>query len=193
MTIWLTSDTHFNHKNICGPELTQWGTGFRNFGSLEQMNNIIINNINTFVKEDDILYHLGDFAFGDKKKIPELRSRIACRDIRFIYGNHDERIRENEEYQRLFTWCKDYYEFFHQGLLISLMHYPLGSWNGIGKGGINCHGHCHNKYERTIGRQIDVGVDAQDFQPVNLDELVRKMRKIDPILVDHHDANSNLY
>ena len=62
--VWVTSDTHFNHANIikyCN----------RPFSSVEEMNETIIANWNKVVSEDDMVYHLGDFALGDKSLIPD--------------------------------------------------------------------------------------------------------------------------
>lgn len=56
MNIFVTSDTHFNHKNIikyCN----------RPFKDVEEMNEAIINNWNNLVTNDDVIYHLGDFGF----------------------------------------------------------------------------------------------------------------------------------
>lgn len=69
--IWFTSDTHFGHTNIieyCN----------RPFSCIEEMNGKIINNINSKVKHNDILYHLGDFSFRNHKSY---RERINCRQI----------------------------------------------------------------------------------------------------------------
>lgn len=187
---WFSSDFHFNHKNICGPTLTDWDGGYRNFSSLEEMNNTIIDNLNKYIYPSDTLYFLGDFAFGDKSKIPSLRERINCKDIRFIRGNHDHPI---NKVPHLFTWVRDYHEYFVGKTLITMMHYPLGSWNGIGKGAINLHGHSHGHYVNTIGRQLDVGVDNLNFLPISLDDLIKYMEEIEPVLVDHHDSQSNLY
>ena len=79
--IWVTSDTHFNHANIikyCN----------RPFSSVEEMNETIIANWNKVVSERDIVYHLGDFALGDKSLIPNILRRLnGC--IKVIMGNHD--------------------------------------------------------------------------------------------------------
>ena len=62
--IFITSDTHYGHTNIC------WGVSkykdvegsfqsLRLFNSLEEMNNTIVDNINNIVGEDDILISVG--------------------------------------------------------------------------------------------------------------------------------------
>ena len=81
MKTFIVSDTHFNHKNIinlCN----------RPFSSVEEMNESIIKNWNSVVSKDDIVYHLGDFGFGNKTVISNFVSRLNGR-IRLIKGNHD--------------------------------------------------------------------------------------------------------
>lgn len=63
------ADTHFNHANIiryCK----------RPFSNVEEMNNVLIENINSKVGEADILWHLGDWGFGRCEGIRELRGKI---------------------------------------------------------------------------------------------------------------------
>lgn len=67
MNIWFTSDTHFAHKNIAGPKVSNWTSEYRNFNSVHEINMGITNCINKYVKEDDIIYHLIDCSFGDKQ------------------------------------------------------------------------------------------------------------------------------
>ena len=74
MNIWFTSDTHANHAGITGPELSKWKSGYRTFKTVQEMNECLIETINKYVKEDDILYHLGDFSFGSPQKMHEFRN-----------------------------------------------------------------------------------------------------------------------
>ena len=64
MNIWFTSDSHYGHTNIAGPKVSRWQRGYRDFNSVWEMNKSLIDGINKYVKEDDILYHLGDWSFG---------------------------------------------------------------------------------------------------------------------------------
>ena len=65
MKLYVTSDTHFNHKNII--EYCD-----RPFKDIYEMNETIINNWNQVVKEEDIIYHLGDYGFGKKENLQEI-------------------------------------------------------------------------------------------------------------------------
>ena len=114
--IWFTSDTHYNHKNICRG-VTAWRTAddkipidqTRDFKDLGHMNDTIVNNINSVVGQDDILIHLGDWSFGGFDSIKEFRDRIICQNIYLAYGNHDHHIEKNKnDIQSLFTQTFQY-------------------------------------------------------------------------------------
>ena len=96
--LFFTSDTHFNHSNICRAT-TRWSEAnnlTRDYKSLDHMNDTLVNNINEKVGEDDILVHLGDWSFGGFESISEFRNRILCENIYLTYGNHDHHIRRNK-------------------------------------------------------------------------------------------------
>lgn len=96
--IWFTSDTHHSHKNIC-IGVSDWDDkekSCRNFQTLEEMNKLIVNNINKYVKADDILYHLGDWSFGGIHNIWEFRKQINCKNIYLVPGNHDHHIKNDK-------------------------------------------------------------------------------------------------
>jgi len=174
---------------MCGPSLSKWNGGHRNFSSLKEMNDTIINNINSMVQKEDTLYHLGDFAMGNRKEIPELRSRINCKNIILVLGNHDEQLQK--QFSSLFTQLVPYLELRINKTLVTMMHYPIASWNEIGRGSINLHGHSHGNY-KAIGRQYDVGMDCNNLMPLNLPELIAKIITTTPIKSsDHHGAHTN--
>ena len=78
---YIISDTHFNHKNIidyCN----------RPFCSVEDMDNKLIKNWNSVITKRDIVWHLGDFGFGNKQQIQRLREQLNGK-IYLITGNHD--------------------------------------------------------------------------------------------------------
>jgi calcineurin-like phosphoesterase family protein len=45
----------------------------------------------------------------------------------------------------------------------------------MGRGAINLHGHSHGTL-KSLAHQFDVGVDARDFRPVRLAEIIGKTR-----------------
>lgn len=60
------------------------------------MTEALIANINKVVGQDDTLWHLGDWSFGGIESIWKFRSRIICKNIHLVYGNHDEHIEANK-------------------------------------------------------------------------------------------------
>ena len=188
--IWFSSDWHGYHKNIAGKNVSKWKSGYRNFNSVTDMNDTIINNINKYVKYDDIIYFLGDFAFADAKKIKDLRHRINCQIIHFFYGNHDEDIRESEELQQLFTCVKDVDFITINGQNYFLSHYSHRVWPASHRGTIHLYGHSHDSIP-DFGKSMDVGIDVAyrllgEYRPFSITEINDIMTKKEISELDHH-------
>lgn len=97
--IFFSSDFHYNHKNIVRG-CTNWEIGnngqrCRNFNTLEEHDQTLLNNINNTIKENDTLYFLGDFCFNGVDNIWNFRKQIKCKNIHLIFGNHDHHIVNN--------------------------------------------------------------------------------------------------
>jgi calcineurin-like phosphoesterase family protein len=198
-TVWITSDTHYHHKNICRG-VTNWRTqegdipvsSTRDFKDLDEMNSTIVNNINSKVGPNDTLIHLGDVAFGGYERIGQFLDRLVCKDIHLVLGNHDQNIIKNkEDIQSRFLSIQNYLEANICGVDFVLFHYPLQSWNNLNKGVIHLHGHSHlsaqNKWGN--GKRLDVGMDGNNMHPYKLSEIVHMMdrREIKSEMnLDHH-------
>lgn len=186
--VWITSDTHYSHKNICRGA-TNWRkpdgsipeAQTRDFGTIEKMNSAIVNNINSCVGQDDILIHLGDWSFGGFENIEEFHSRLVCKNIHLILGNHDHHIdRNRDNIQKLFLSVSWFQQFDYMGETLECMHYPISSWNGLRKGRIHLHGHCHlpNNLKISNGRRMDIGMDGNvDFEPYDLHDVIKMLKK----------------
>ncbi len=199
--VWITSDTHYSHKNICRG-VTNWRlpngdipeVQTRPFDTVEKMNSAIVNNINECVGQDDVLIHLGDWSFGGFETIEEFYNRLMCKNIHLVLGNHDHHIdRNRNDIQELFLSVSWFQQFEYQGETLECCHYPISSWNGLRKGRIHFHGHCHLPYNKKVtnGRRIDIGMDGSiGMMPYDLKELIKVMKKL-PIgsemgPLDHH-------
>jgi calcineurin-like phosphoesterase family protein len=205
--LWFTSDTHYNHANICSATTKWTGTvTCREFASLEQMNSHLIANINEVVEQDDILFHLGDWSFGGFESIQKFRDSIFCKNIHIITGNHDHHIENNKNNcQSLFSSVNKYLDLtvkwnvgtpFMGEQKFALMHFPIASWNDMAKGAIHLHGHVHFPANKRIGRgkMMDVGVDGNDLYPIGLGKVLPLMN-LQPIKsmfeFDHHEIVEN--
>lgn len=186
MNIWITSDTHYGHRNISSKSVSTWKTGYRHFNSLQEMNNTLISNINACVKEDDILYHLGDFAFGGHKSVIEFRNSLVCKNIHLILGNHDEEIEDDLELQSLFTSVAHTHTGYIGKQRFHLAHYSHRVWPKSHRGAIHLYGHSHGSIP-DLGKSMDVGVDThKDFRPYHINEIFSIMSKKEIHKVDHH-------
>ena len=199
--IWITSDTHYGHKNICRG-VTDWRLPdgsipvdqTRDFESIELMNSVIINNINEVVGQDDILIHLGDWSFGGFENIRKFWNQIVCKNVHLVLGNHDHHIEKNrDDIRDLFETVNHYVELTVGNNKFALMHYPLSSWNGMNKGVLHLHGHVHLPNEKKFGkgRKMDVGIDgSEDFRPYNLIRevvpILKKREIMSDMEFDHH-------
>jgi len=197
--VWITSDTHYSHKNICRG-VTNWRTkdgkipieSTRDFNTIEDMNSVIVDNINSKIGPDDTLIHLGDFSFGGFDKIGQFLDRLVCKNIHLVLGNHDHHIKNNRENTHdRFLSIQNYLEVNIGGANFVLSHYPLCSWNQLSKGAIQLHGHVHLPTNKKWGngKRLDVGVDGNNYQPYKLTEIVHMMDRREvrsEIVNDHH-------
>lgn len=173
--------THYAHTNICrGVSKWDWKSdpsSVRNFDTLSQMNDKIVNNINAVVGHDDTLIHVGDWSFGGIEKIPEFRSRITCQNIILIMGNHDHHIKKNRNNLKdLFIHTSKMEEIEIGKRLFIFCHFPVESWMDMKKGTYMIHGHLHNGGEKRFGngRKMDIGIDGHpEFRPYHIDEIIK--------------------
>jgi calcineurin-like phosphoesterase family protein len=207
--LWFTSDTHFNHANICSATTTwnkESGNNFRIFNSLDTMNDRLVAGINASVGQDDILFHLGDWSFGGFDSIRQFRDRLVCKNIHLILGNHDQHIARNkDDVQDIFASVHNVLDLvvkwnvgtpLQDEAKFMLMHFPIASWDNLARGVIHLHGHVHLPPNRRIGpgKMMDVGVDGNGLNPIILNDVLTLMKN-QPIKSmmpnDHHEIVEN--
>ena len=202
--IWITSDSHYNHTNICRG-VTGWKmpdgsipiNQTRDFPTLEKMNDAIVNGINGVVGQDDILIHGGDWSLGGFESIREFMDRLICKNIYLYHGNHDHHQKKNKHgIRELFLLVdKSEDELFIDKKHIHIQHYPLQSWNDMKRGTIHLHGHSHFTGDDRLGKgkKMDIGMDGHpEFRPYNLRTEVFPLMDKRPVtseydtVLDHH-------
>ncbi|ALS22098.1 metallophosphoesterase [Paenibacillus naphthalenovorans] len=166
MEVWFTADTHFGHKNIIAYEN-------RPFNSVEEMDEELIDNWNSYVEPYDLIFHLGDVFFYNSKKQQEMIPRLNGRKI-LIRGNHDEGYSDSKFHQLGFD-VHNYYIF--DKFLLS--HYPQQEealWELILQTDIigNVHGHVHSRIQ-GLDQNIYkcVSVELGQYRPFHIDEIYR--------------------
>lgn len=147
--IWITSDLHFFHKGILG-----FCAETRPFEDVNDMIVKLMAEWNSKVKENDIIFHLGDFSFRGKEATQKLLNGLNG-NIVFIYGNHDKVLRQSLDVDGY-----DYLEVRIDGHKVCMSHFPMLSWNQQGRGSLMLHGHCHGSLPEQEGRILDVGYDS---------------------------------
>lgn len=140
------------------------------------MNEFMIDQWNSVVTKNDIVYHVGDFGFGDDSMLTVIYRRLNGREKHLIRGNHDRSRKgcvaqgwNSVQSQARYTTA--------QGYNVLLQHRP---WqDDVPPPGVQLivHGHIHNHAARRGHINLNVSVEAVNYVPVNLDEAVlRHMR-----------------
>lgn len=166
--IYIYSDTHFGHDKIRQYEE-------RPFGSIEEMDKVLIQNWNKEVHKRGEVYFLGDFSFYPFDKTKEIFDRLNGRK-HLIMGNHD-RAHTRTWWKRIgFDIVINNPIIFYKEKLI-LSHEPIKAFE-LPNYWINIHGHIHTKkldsWIYPIRRYINISADATDFKPVKLSTLLER-------------------
>jgi calcineurin-like phosphoesterase family protein len=163
MAIFFTSDTHFGDHRVLNIRP-------RPFSSTAEMNDSLVARWNSRATKDDEIWHLGDFASTlnvAQSVLPRLNGRKHL-----VVGNKDK----PEICALGWSSVQFYAELTLDGIMLVLCHYPFRTWNGMHRGALNLHGHSHGRL-KPLARQFDVGVDAREFRPVLVPELLSSPRK----------------
>jgi calcineurin-like phosphoesterase family protein len=122
---------------------------------------------NAAVAPEDEIWHLGDVARKPGDVAGLLQRLHGTKHL--IRGNNDPPATLEAP-----GWASvgDYAELEVDGHQLVLCHYPFRTWNGQHRGALNLHGHSHGRL-KPMPRQHDVGVDARQWRPVTLAEILR--------------------
>ncbi len=163
--IWLTEGHHYFHKNII--KYTN-----RPFNSTHQMNKVMTERWNERVQPEDTVYHLGDLALGNRKKLVSLRERLNGK-ILIVRGNHDRSTTSLRD-SGFIVIPKGYHVI--GGIKFRLTH-DYGS-NPRKRYIYTLHGHSHpvlpiEEYEGVDYRRksINVGVDYWNYYPLSIEHI----------------------
>lgn len=156
--VWFISDTHFGHDSIRGHCRPQ-------FASVGEMDDCMITNWRETVGRDDLVYHLGDFAWSTAKAI-EVRPKLTG-TIRLVVGNHDDipGLVAANLFQRVNMWRI----FEEYGFMAS--HLPMRPQNFRYGVHANVHGHLHGNGRDLDIFHRDVSVEVVDYRPVSAEVL----------------------
>ncbi len=172
--VFFTADTHFGHKNILLYEDRPWG-------NLEDMKVGLINNWNSVVGKDDLIWVLGDFSFRGFEETKEIFDSLNGVK-RIILGNHDRKV---DHYRRMGWDFVSKYPVLYQKIYM-LSHQPLYMNKHMPM--INVHGHLHSK-TMAGDMHFNVGVECHNYTPV----CITRLPKLDlPEFETPHDEIDKL-
>ncbi len=160
MKTFFTADQHFGHFNIikyCN----------RPFRISSEMDNTIINNHNEVVTDKDIVIHVGDFTLAKNELARFYVSQLNGKHI-FLTGSHDYWLGKKHHLHILERTVEKQH--------IVACHYCLRTWPRSHYNSWHVFGHSHGNLE-PIGKSWDVGVDNNNFYPVEFSQLKDIMDK----------------
>ena len=174
--LFLTSDEHYGHRNILRYQN-------RPFTSVQEMDETLIANHNTVVKEDDVVIHIGDFSFGKAENFKKVASQLKGTHF-FMDGSHDISLREffkdpnhyGGPEGRLFLLPK-LFEFTFNGEKVVLCHYAMEKWWASHYGTHHFFGHSHGRSDKVAPNSRDIGVDTTNYFPITIEQAIATCQK----------------
>jgi calcineurin-like phosphoesterase family protein len=137
----------------------------------------MVERWNEKVGKGDIVYHLGDFWFGNAQtayNAMKIWSRLNGQK-QLICGNHDGKIVKSLPW----VWVGDYKRIKFDRQAVILFHFSIRAWHHREKGSWHLYGHSHgNLAVPEPQKAFDVGVDCNNFAPVSWDEVQQRMEMI---------------
>ena len=160
MAVYIISDMHFDDKFILSYEN-------RPFDTVDEMNQTILENWNTTVKEEDVVYVLGDV--GSETYISRLNG------IKYLVkGNHDTKA--NEEYRK----C-GFKEVYDLPVILEdfwiLSHEPMYVNSNMPYANLFGHVHANPIYRSVSPQSFCVSVERIGYKPVLLSEIKRQIQE----------------
>lgn len=122
------------------------------------------------------------------------RARIRCRNIVLVLGNHDPQTMNGTVRPEFATLFREVQSLLRVKVpvagspqLIILCHYAMKVWDRAHYGTWHLYGHSHGSLpDDPAARSWDVGVDANGYAPISVDEVAAIMAKKSFKPVDSH-------
>jgi len=161
-SVFFSADCHFDHANIikyCR----------RPFKNITLMNKKIVQNWNKAVKPDDLVYHVGDFAYKGQVNARFWEKQLNGQIVH-IRGNHDKNngVKTLIDKCMMFFGGKDVFVQHHPPTIVPFCDFCI------------C-GHVHDKWKYKMMDNvvvINVGVDVWNFTPVKMENILKFYNKI---------------
>lgn len=167
--IWVASDHHFQHNNILTFTSSVHGELLRpGFSSIEDHDQHIIDVHNSLVREDDLVYFLGDVTWKTNSRSWEILNSLKGRK-RLVLGNHDDANFLHPFFEKTYLW-----KYFPEYNTIA-SHVPISKEDLRGKN--NIHGHLHEKTVKNVAgadfQYYNVSMERTGYRPLELDKVLK--------------------
>jgi len=169
------------------------------------MNKEMMKRWNSVVSDEDTVYYIGDFSM--RFEVAQIWAPALRGTKILVHGNHDKTWIGRKDFQEyvqkyknlgfleIVTEMKLKLPLFGQETVVKLHHMPYShkdrpkeankpdkyeKYRPIDEGEILLCGHVHDAWEK-IGRQVNVGVDVNNFTPITIEEIERKLSMPDSV------------
>ena len=168
MTDFFTADLHFGHNNVINFKNTD-GTNARDFATVQDMEDAMVQMHNEIVKPTDKVYMLGDIAFN-QRGLDKVKQMNGIKIL--VKGNHDQ-LKLNK-YVDVFKDVRGCHVM--NGLVFT--HIPIHI-DQLGRFGCNVHGHLHmNRVmqgDKIDPRFLCVSVEHTALKPIEFEDMVERI------------------
>ena len=164
MSTFFIADTHFGEDNIRRYEN-------RPFACANEMDEALILNWNSAVKNNDTVFMLGDFGADGAEK--DLLSRLNGQKL-LLKGNHD--VKSNDFYRQ--AGFEEVYDMpvLYKGFWL-LSHEPLYVNSNMPYANIFGHVHANPMYKNYSSQHFCVCAERIDYTPVSFEEIARRVKE----------------
>lgn len=174
---FFTADFHFGNSDIIEREA-------RPFKDMKEMEDVIVNNINSEASKDDTLFVLGDWINYSTIYHSDISVFEVCRRINpsvvLIMGNGEQRFMKdvfNGDFEKMRRELKEMgiaevlwdYDVEFGGETFHLIHRPEDRKEGC----LNLFGHTHRSTGLWKPFGLNVGTDLNHFRPFSGTEILR--------------------
>lgn len=164
MNTFFIADPHFGHKSIIEYEN-------RPFATVEEMDDMLIDNWNGVVGRGDKVYLLGDLSFYDDDTTAGIVKRL--RGVKhLVLGNHDRKS-VGAYYSMGFHRVYDLPVILDDFWILS--HSPLYINSNMPYANIFGHVHASKQYTDHSGQSFCASVERIDYTPIEFGEIKRRM------------------
>ena len=168
MSQFFTADLHFGHNNVVNFKNTD-GTKARDFDTVQDMEDAMVQMHNEIVKPTDKVYMLGDIAFN-ARGLDKVKQMNGIKIL--VKGNHDQ-LKLNK-YVDVFKDVRGCHVM--NGLVFT--HIPIHI-DQLGRFGCNVHGHLHmNRVmqgDKIDPRFLCVSVEHTALKPIEFEDMVDRI------------------